>query len=119
MIPSPIKLQAEIIPFHDTDEEPNSIQVVRVSSSVWKDNRGAIHIDKIIAPLKKKSSGYQVLSEDVDNIGADQVVSHITNLADVKDGIYQVVTCNPRYSHWEEPYMDEYDYKLIPFKDSP
>lgn len=41
---------------------------------------------------------------------------HITNLDKCKDGIYKIQICNPR-TDWETGYIDEYDYKLVPFKE--
>lgn len=90
-------------------------EVVRLRTSYWQDKRG-IHIKKDLIPMRKMSFGYQILEEDAPIAGVDQLVRHIVNLHELKDGLYESVTCNESRD-WETGYVDEYDYKLIPFKE--
>jgi hypothetical protein len=91
--------------------EPTSKCVVRLKTSVWNDSRG-IHIKKDITYLRRKSFGFNILEEDVSNIGPEFVVSDIINLNSCSDGIYEVVICNESHD-WETGYVDAYNYKLI------
>lgn len=96
-------------------EVPNRC-VVRLSTSYWHDING-IHMKKTLRYLRKKCSGYNVLDEDVREIGALETFPRIKNLNDCKDGIYEVITCNER-SSWETPHIiEDYDYKLIPYEE--
>lgn len=106
---------APLITLRDSQEsEDRSVCIVRVSSSTWYDARGVVHIDKRITPLKRKSEGYQIFSEDVQMIGASEVIEKIVNLSEIEDGIFLVLTCN--HSHdWESGTLDDYDYYLSPY----
>jgi len=94
---------------------PEHCEIVRLVTSAWKDNRG-LHFKRDILSVKRKSKGHQILDHDSDMIGADEVIRHIVNLHECRDGIYEVVTCNER-KDWESGYIEEYDYKLIPAKE--
>ena len=97
-----------------TSEEPeHSRGIVRVRTVKWGDTRRGIFQAKQITWLKRLSSGYQCMREDVANIGADEVLDRITNLNECRDGIYEAVICN-QSTDWETGYVDDYDYKLIP-----
>lgn len=93
----------------------SSIQVVRVRTHCFEDSKGGIHFQKSLIPLKRKSEGHQVLSEDVSMIGVDEVVERIENLLEVKDGIYKVVIVN-EFKDWETGHIEDYDYKLVPYE---
>ena len=95
-----------------------SISVVRLDTSAYMDERGVITLKKTIRPLKRKSSGYQLLQEDVHNLDALEVTDHIVNLYDVKDGVYEVITCNASRD-WETGYVEDYDYQLVPYPPAP
>lgn len=90
--------------------------VVRLTTSCWKDAKGGIHITRSILPLKRKSFGFQILQEDSDNIGADEVIHAIRDIYKLRDGVYSVNVCNPKYCY-ETGYLEEYDYQLNPFED--
>lgn len=94
-------------------EEPPQKQVVKLVRSAWKDSRG-IHMKTELLFLRRKSAGYQLIEEDCDMIGADEVVAQITNIHECKDGVYQVITVNEKRD-WESGMVEDYDYKLIPF----
>lgn len=103
-----------ILPLSKSDK-PVSICVVRLKTSIWLDERGA-HIKKSLNFLKRKSSGYNILKEDSQMVGADEVLPRIVNIDSVADGIYEVTTCNES-KDWETGYVDDYDYKLLPFNE--
>lgn len=87
--------------------------IVRLKTSFWKSERG-LHTRQDITFMRKLSLEYQVLEEDAANIGAKEVLEKIVNLAECEDGLYEAITCNP-YTDWETGYLDDYDYKLVPF----
>lgn len=88
--------------------------VVRLTTSIWHDVNG-VHIKKTLRYLRRKCVHYNILDEDCDVAGADEVVPKIINLDDCKDGVYEVVTCN-EWGAWETPHIiEDYDYKLIPY----
>lgn len=88
--------------------------IVRLSTSYWSDARG-IHVKKTLRYLQKKCKGYNLLEEDCQNIGADEVIGKIDNLYDCEDGVYLVITCN-EWGAWETPHIiEDYDYRLIPY----
>ena len=90
--------------------------VVRVITSAWQDGK-AIHLKKTIRFVKRQSTGINFLQEDATNIGDLEVVSRITNLNHAPDGVYSVDTCNHKYD-WESGNLDDYDYRLVPIKES-
>lgn len=90
------------------------ISVVRLSRSAWKDHLGGMHVETKLTPLKKKSSGYQILEEDIDMIGAEEALARVVNLYKCQPGVYRVTTCNES-KDWETGCIDSYDYKLIPY----
>jgi hypothetical protein len=95
--------------------QPNEVHrcVVRLVTSYWH-NRSGVHIKRSLTYLKRQCKGYNILDEDVSNCDAETVLSHIVNINECEDGVYQVVTCNESHD-WEMPHIiDDYDYKLIP-----
>lgn len=94
-------------------KQAESREVVRLATSRWSDKRG-IHSRRSLLFMRRKSAGWQLLEEDSKMIGEDEVVSHIVNLDECKDGLYVVTTCN-EYTDWESGMLEDYDYKLIPF----
>lgn len=96
-------------------KEKQSRLVVRVSTSTWQDKNG-LYSRKNIKFLKRKSLGFNMLLEEADSIGAEDVVASITNLNDVGDGVYEVIVCN-EYREWESGLVEDWDYKLIPYEE--
>ena len=66
--------------------------------------------------MKRLSNHCNFLKSDIDNIGAFSVVNNIENLNEVMDGLYSVVMCNVR-KDWESGYIEDYDYKLVPYQE--
>lgn len=91
--------------------EDESVCVVRLTTTAWKDSRG-VHLKKSLNFLKRKCKGFNILDEDCSMVGAEEVIPRITNIDTVDDGIYRVVTCNESRD-WESGCVDGYDYKLI------
>jgi|FAXJ01.1.fsa_nt_gi hypothetical protein len=88
--------------------------IVRLTTCRWGD-KGGVHIKKTLRYLRRKCTGNNILYEDIQSTGADEVVARITNLDSCDDGIYEVVTCN-EWASWENPCcIEDYDYKLIPY----
>ncbi len=96
------------------EKEPPSVTIVRLMTTWYKDVRGGLVVRKTLAPLKRRCTGYQVIYEDAEMIGIQEVLEQVTNLFQVEDGIYEVRTCNVTH-HWESPHIiDDYQYELCP-----
>lgn len=87
--------------------------VVRLRTTMWADKSG-IHTKKSLIYLKRLCVGYNLLEEDTNMAGADMIIQNIIDLYKCKDGIYEVVSCNESRD-FETGYIDDYDYKLVPF----
>jgi len=84
---------------------------VRVKTTVWADKRG-LYTKKSLTFLRRQCEGFNILSEDANAIGAEEVLLRILNLSEVEDGIYEVVVCNESHDY-ETGYVDDYDYRLV------
>ena len=82
--------------------------IVRIRTTVWADARG-VHAKRSLTFLRRKCVGVNILEEDLKEARAADVVPHILNFMDVKDGIYEVVICNRHYDR----VTGDYDYKLV------
>lgn len=99
-----------------SDKEANEQEcrcVVRLRRSWWHDPKG-LHQRIDLTYLKRHCKDFNILDEDACNCGADEVLLRVVNLDECKDGIYEVLTCNERRD-WETGYIDEYDYRLVPY----
>lgn len=96
-------------------KEDEPLVVVRLRTSAWSDDRG-LHVRRSLTYLKRKCQGFNFFEEDISNIGADEAVTGIINLDECKDGVYQIVICN-EHRDWETGYVEDYEYKLIPYKE--
>ncbi len=85
--------------------------VVRLTTSFWKDERG-VYQKKNLKFLKRKCIGYNILDEDCQMVGVEEVISRIINLNSIPDGMYKVVTCNESRD-WASNIIDDYDDKLV------
>lgn len=96
-------------------EKPALIDVIRLTTSYWKDKKG-IHQKKSISFMRRLSTvQIGILDYDSDMGGTDEIIPKIVNFDECEDGLYQVVICN-EVKDWETGYVDDYDYKLIPYK---
>lgn len=89
--------------------------VVSVRTSTWSDSNG-IYRTKSIKYLKRKSKGFNFVDEDIRQTGEDLVFDNIININEVKDGHYLLVMCN-FFEDRETGHIEDWDYKLIPYKD--
>ncbi len=88
--------------------------VVRLKTSAWHDKSG-LHFKKSLLTMRRLSRrGYQFFTEDVEQIGADEVISRIVNLDECNDGLYEIIIVN-QVRDYESGEIKDYDYKLIPF----
>jgi len=92
---------------------PANVCVVRLITTWWYNDRG-IHQKKSLNYLHRKSSGWNIVQADSSDIGVDHVFNHIVNLDSCDDGIYEVIACNFG-TDWETGYIEDWDYKLIPY----
>jgi hypothetical protein len=88
--------------------------VVRLKRSYWSDKRG-VHMRTDLTFMKRLCRDFNILEEDCMNVGAGDVLPRIVNLNVLEDGLYEVTSCNESRDH-ETGYIDDYDYKLIPFQ---
>ena len=94
------------------DNTPNRV-IVRLSSSYWNDCRGC-YTKRSLTFLKKKCTGFNFFSEDLDVSSAEEIIPKIKNLNQCDDGVYEIITIN-HHTDWESGYIDDYDFKLIPW----
>jgi hypothetical protein len=64
--------------------------------------------------MRKLCTGYNLLEDETVNIGALDIISRISFVHDVADGLYEVVICNESRD-FETGYIDDYDLRLVPF----
>ncbi len=99
-------------------KEPPCVQVFRLRTSAFHSPSQGLVVTKSLRRLKRQSSGFEWLEEDISYIGADLVVGNIQNLFTVPDGIYSMELCNVSYEYVEgyrTGNIDDYDYELKPF----
>lgn len=87
--------------------------IVKVETSWYSDNRG-LYTKIGIRYLRRHTNG-NILEEDCNNSSAQDVIPKIINLNECEDGIYRVVICNKILDR-ETGYVDDYDYRLIPYE---
>ncbi len=87
--------------------------VIRLRRSTWHDAKG-IYQRVELKYLKRECTGWNFLHEDCQNMDADELIPRIVNLNTCEDGIYRVEIVN-EYRDWETGYIEDYDYKLVPF----
>ena len=108
-------MNEDIFEYTPNPPEVPSRCVVRLTTCCWGTDTG-LHVKRALRYLKRECTGYNILYEDIQNMGADEVMKSITNLDECKDGIYEVIVCN-EWSSWECPgIIEDYDLKLIPYK---
>jgi hypothetical protein len=108
--------------FESKQKEEEPIVICRLTTSYWMYSNKKLILKKEISFLKKLSKGCNFILEDVYNIGAEEVIPRIININECKDGVYKLIITNVS-TDWETGYVDDYDYKLIPYehpsKDTP
>lgn len=89
--------------------------IVRLRRSFWHDARGVYERTELKYLKRHCLLGWNFLEEDCQNIGADEVLPRVINLNECKEGVYQIEMVN-QSRDWETGCVDDWDYKLIPFK---
>lgn len=104
----------EVLYNQDYNQDEHPLCVVKLVTTFYQKGNGFFW-SKEIRPLKRKCKGYNILTEDVSNIGIKEVLTKIINIEKCDDGIYKLIICNT-FRDWETGHINDYDYKLIPFK---
>ena len=89
--------------------------IVRVRTEFYSPVSGTLVRKTTVRVMRRMSTGFDWLSEDASVAGANEVMSRIVNLNEAKDGLYIVTTVNETRD-WETGNVDNYDYRLMPFK---
>jgi hypothetical protein len=92
------------------DEVDNAVYA-RLRTSYWSDRSG-VYKKMSLVFLRRKCKGVNVVEEDVNDIGSDEVFPRIINLNDCDDGIYRIIMIDVRRD-WESGYIEDWNYKLI------
>lgn len=98
-----------------TTDEVLPKTVVRLTTKGYVTKDGRIIYQKELRPLRRQCAGFQILDEDIAQIGVEGVVGSIMNLDACKDGLYKVCVCNES-TDLETGYVDDYELELIPFE---
>ena len=93
------------------ESEQKNRCVVHLRTTMWTD-KNRMHIKRSLTFLRRQCKGFNVLKEDIDAVGVEEVLPRILNLDECEDGVYGVVTCN-EIRNWETGYIEEYDYMLV------
>jgi hypothetical protein len=95
------------------DGGPEHRCVVRLRTSQWADANG-VYEKKSLTYQQRKSRGFNYLSEEIAQIGADKVLEKLEGLSTCEDGLYEVAVTNVRHD-WESGAIDDWDLKLTPY----
>jgi hypothetical protein len=101
--------------FEIDQKEDESIVICRLRTSYWISSNKKLVLKKEISFLKKLGKGNNFVLEDVYNGSAEDVIPRIINLNGCEDGMYELIITNV-LTDWETGYVDDYDYKLIPYE---
>lgn len=86
--------------------------VVRVQTEAFK--RGDTYFYGKSVRVLKKLTGYDLIHEEVGNIGIQEALENILNLGEVQNGVYELVIGHRSYDI-ETGYLDDWDFRLIPY----
>ncbi len=89
----------------------DNVNVVRVTTSSYISG-SKFKTVKEVRTMKRLSTGFDLLSEEMSNMGSD---FYIENLNTVDDGLYILRMYNMSYD-WETNHLDSYDLTLEPFE---
>ena len=92
--------------------------IVRLKTSFWSDKKG-VYQKRAITVLRRKSQldSYDWISDEVDMIGAEDIIKSIVNLNNSQDGVYRLIICDES-TDWETGMVYDYNFKLIPYEES-
>ena len=94
--------------------EPVPKTIAKVQTTVWADKRG-IHKKRSLIFLRRRCIGYNVLEEEITDVGRADGLDRVINFDDCKDGIYRVEVCNET-TDYDSGYVDYWEYRLVPVK---
>lgn len=86
------------------------ICIVRVGTESYK--RGDVYFHGRTLRVMKKSTNYDLLSDEVDAVGVHEALGGIINLHSVEDGLYVVGVTNISHD-WESGVIDGWELKLF------
>src|SRR3990167_817244 len=95
------------------DSETYTLSVIRLGTSIWSDNRG-LHCKRSLQWMKRLSTGFHLLQEELNCMGANEVFERIVNVDSCPDGLYVISPCHEHHDY-ESGLIDDNDYQLIPF----
>lgn len=100
----------------DKNSKEKERTIVRLKTDYF--NQGnSVCIKKSLTVLKRKSNGLVNLLDFLQEEPTH--MECITNLHEVEDGVYELITHNERFMN-ESEYPEDWDYMLIPYEeDSP
>lgn len=91
-------------------EKQKNVCVVRVQTEAFK--RGDTYFYGKSVRVLKKLTSYDLIHEEVGNIGIQEALENILNLGEVQNGIYELVIGHRSYDI-ETGYLDGWDFRLI------
>ena len=91
--------------------------VVRITTSFWQSDRG-LHKQRSLSFQKRKCRGHNFVAEDASCASPEDTIRSIVNLDESPDGWYEIVMTNISRD-WESGEIDGYDFKLIPYIETP
>ncbi len=106
------KINTPSVPAKIPTEGGKPLNVVRLRRTVWNDH-GGVHLRLDLNYLRRQSSGFNLLKDDSESVGADEVMSRLTNLHSCEDGVYRVIACNLKHDY-ETGEVEDWDYCLVP-----
>jgi hypothetical protein len=92
----------------------NKVCVVRVGTEAFK--RGDTYFYGRTIRVIKKKTDVDYLHDDCQQVGTQEAIENILNIHTVEDGIHQLVMCNVS-KDWETGYVDDFNFKLVPFEE--
>lgn len=106
-------MDLDLKPVKTVPLDPSQV-VIRLRTTTWA-TRSGLYTQRGIVFLRRHCRGHNTLEEDISDTSAGDVLPKILNLDECEDGIYQVVVCN-EYRDWESGYVEDWDYKLVPYE---
>lgn len=93
-------------------QKQKNICVVRVQTEGYKKGDTYFY-GKSVRVLKRKTT-FDLIHEEVSNIGVIDGLENIINLVNISDGLYEVVVAHESYD-CETGYLDDWSFKLVPY----
>lgn len=87
--------------------------IVKLGTEAYK--RGGVYFHGRTIRVLRKQTTYDLLADEVDNIGLYDAIESIINLNDVEDGVYQLMHANIG-TDWETGWVESWDLKLVPYE---